>query len=124
MNPSLAEAHSVTESRSWAQQVGPLRWCVAGLAVCVAPCAFLQSVALAPFWKLMIQQIMPGIALFMIWAIPLDILMARVFQAEADDITRARYRTVIRFDLAVLGLMLLSWGVFFTHLMLQRLSLY
>ena len=65
---------------------------------------------------------MPGIALFFIWAIPLDIVMAKVFKAEADAATRVRYQTVIRFDLLVMLILLLSWGSFFLQIMLQRLT--
>jgi len=118
-------SHTLVELRSediaWSRQIGPLRWFVAILAVLAAPCAFLQSAEFTPPWNILITSVMPGVALFMIWAIPLDILMARVFQVEADAAIRARYRTVIRFDLVVLVIMLLSWGVFFIQLMTQRL---
>ncbi|MEZ5591390.1 MAG: hypothetical protein R3F53_12070 [Gammaproteobacteria bacterium] len=111
-----------TTADSWPRQIGPLRWMVAILALVAAPCAYLQDVSMGSPWDLLIKTVMPGVALFLIWAIPLDILMAKVFKSEADAATQARYRRVIRFDLMVMLVMLLSWGYFFLQIMLQRLT--
>ena len=104
----------------WSQQIGPLRWFVALLVIVSAPCAFMQDLSLTAPWNIIVGSVMPGLALFLIWAIPLDILMAKVFKSEADEAIRARYQTVIRFDVLIWLLMLLSWGYFFLGLIAQR----
>lgn len=111
-----------TAAVAWPRQIGALRWLVGVFAILIAPCAYLQTITLPSPWDVLIGAVMPGIALFLIWAIPLDILMAKVFKAEADEATRVRYRTVIRFDLLIMLIMLLSWGYFFLQIMLQRLA--
>ena len=103
----------------WWRQIGPLRWFVAFLVLMSVPAAFMQNIHLASPWNIIIGSIMPGLALFMIWAIPLDILMAKVFKSEADAATEARYRTIIRFDVLIWLLMLVSWGYFFLGLIGQ-----
>lgn len=123
MNETLVPVTTpVPSGTTWISQIGVLRWLVAVLVVLAAPCAFLQDMPLSSPWDVLIGAVLPGVALFFIWAIPLDILMAKVFKAEADAATRVRYQTVIRFDLLVMLILLLSWGYFFLQIMLQRLT--
>lgn len=105
----------------WWQQVGVLRWLVALLALVSVPCAFMQNMMFAEPWDIIIRSIMPGVALFLIWAIPLDLIMAKVFQSDGKETSYQRYRIVIRFDLLIWLMILLAWGYFFLSVMQQRL---
>ena len=90
------------------------------LAVLIAgslPLAFLQNIAFSPMWKITIGQVTPALVLMVFWAIPLDILMAKIYMSEQDDTVRRRYRDIIRFDLSLMGALLLAWGPFFLRLL-------
>ena len=51
------------------------------------------------------------------WAIPLDILMAKIFMSEQEESVRRRYLGIIRFDIALMGILLVAWGPFFLALL-------
>ena len=86
---------------------------LAGIIVASLPLVFMQDAALSPMWKITVGQVTPAIILMVFWAVPLDILMARIYMSERDDALRQRYRRIIRFDLTLMGVMLVGWGPFF-----------
>jgi hypothetical protein len=94
---------------------------VAALALLTLPCLFLQGVREHP-WDVLFGQVVPALVLLLIWAIPFDMLMARVFMSDAQDTERTRYRAIIQFDLVIWGALLLFWGYFFLRLIGQRLG--
>ena len=64
-------------------------------------------------WEIVIGQVTPALVLMVFWAIPLDILMAKIYMTEEGDSLRRRYVGVIRFDLVLMGVLLVAWGPFF-----------
>lgn len=103
------------------ERIGWLRAFMLLLGVLSLPCAFITEVDTAP-WDTLILHVSPGFALLMIWSIPFDILMARVFMSDKPETERAAYRTVIKVDLALWLALLLVWGVFFATLLQERLA--
>lgn len=99
--------------------IGPLRVIVAVLALALVPIVFLQSVNTQP-WALIFQQVVPGLVFFLIWSIPFDMLMARVFMSDTAEPERARYRQVIKVDFIVWLLLAIFWGLFFVKLLSDR----
>lgn len=59
-------------------------------------------------------------ALCLMFLLPLDMLMTRVFMTERDEEQRARLRLVIRFEALVWLLLLLSWLPVLSHISLMR----
>lgn len=51
----------------------------------------------------------PAFYVIMLFVLPLDITMSRVFMKEAQGAERARYRFIIRLELVLFALMLLTW---------------
>lgn len=86
------------------------------IAVSLPP-VFLQNAAFTPMWKITIGQVTPALVLMVFWAIPLDILMAKIYMTDQDDTVRRRYVDIIRFDLSLMGVLLLAWGPFFLRLL-------
>lgn len=103
------------------QRIGWLRAFVLVLSLLSLPCAFITEVRTPP-WDILILHVMPGFALLMIWSIPFDILLARIFMSDKPEAERTAYRTAIKADLVTWLALLLVWGVFFTALLRDRLA--
>lgn len=59
----------------------------------------------------------PAFYVIMLFVLPLDITMSRVFMLEAQGDERARYRFIIQLELGLLALMLLAWLPFILRLL-------
>jgi hypothetical protein len=120
----LVSAESVvkgTRLSEIAAHIGPLRVLVVIFGLLSLPCVFLGEVDTPP-WDVVVGQVMPGLVLFMIWALPFDMLMARVFMSDKPADRQFAYRWVIRVDLALWLLLLAFWGTFFAVLLTGRLT--
>ena len=101
--------------------IGPLRIMVSLLALATLPWAFIQEITRPP-WDIIIGQITPGLVLFLLWAIPFDMIMAKVFMSDAESAEKARLYNIIKIDVMVWLLLLICWGFYFSTLLNQRLS--
>ncbi len=59
----------------------------------------------------------PAFYVIMLFVLPLDITMSRVFMGEAQGEEKLRYRFIIRLELVLLALMLLAWLPFIIKLL-------
>jgi hypothetical protein len=59
--------------------------------------------------------------LFLIWAMPFDMLMAKLFMSDKPPGQRSRYKTIIVVDLLVWLLLVVIWGQLFAELVMKRL---
>lgn len=59
----------------------------------------------------------PAFYVIMLFILPLDITMARVFMGEAKGAERERYRFIIRIEIVLFVLMLLAWLPFIVKLL-------
>jgi hypothetical protein len=89
------------------------------LALASLPCRFLRTIETHP-WDIIISQIVPGLVLFLIWAIPFDMLMAKIFMMDKPAHERRRYKTIIVIDLIVWLLLVIIWGQLFLELISGR----
>ena len=97
-------------------ELGILRLVVAGIVVICLPLAFLSG-ADSTGWGVVPSQVVPVIVVLLVWALPFDMLMARVFMADRPDAERRRYRTIIKVDGVLIVALLLFWGPFFFALL-------
>lgn len=67
-------------------------------------------------FALFTSVVAPAFYVIMLFVIPLDMIMTRVFMGEAEGEQRARYRFIIRVELALMALMLLAWMPFIIKL--------
>lgn len=120
----LVSAESVVKAvrlSEIAARIGPLRVMVVVLGLLSLPGVFLGEIETPP-WGVIVGQVVPGLVLFMIWALPFDMLMARVFMSDKPADEQLSYRWVIRVDLALWLLLLAFWGTFFAILLSGRLT--
>jgi hypothetical protein len=99
-------------------RVGVLRIAVASIAIAFLPFVFFSGERESVL-GVIATQVVPGLALFMIWALPFDMLMARVFMVDKHGPERDRYKTVITLDIVLLVALLVFWGPFFFSLLTQ-----
>jgi hypothetical protein len=90
------------------------------LALASLVCRFLRDIDLSFPWDIIIIQIVPGLVLFLIWAIPFDMLMARVFMTDKPAAERSRYKAIILIDLIIWLLLVVIWGQVFIKLISGR----
>lgn len=80
----------------------------------VAPLAF---VGVRPDgWRLLPAVVAPAVMMVLVFVILLDILMSRVFMADAGERERARLGTAIRIEAAVLLAMVAAWSPFLVRI--------
>ncbi len=68
-------------------------------------------------FALFTSVVAPAFYVIMLFVLPLDITMSRVFMGEAQGEEKLRYRFIIRLELVLLALMLLAWLPFVLKLL-------
>lgn len=68
-------------------------------------------------FALLTSAVAPALYVIMLFVLPLDITMSRVFMKEAQGPERARYRFIIRLEVLLFVLMLLAWLPFILKLL-------
>lgn len=68
-------------------------------------------------FALLTTAVAPALYVIMLFVLPLDMTMTRVFMKESEGRERERYRSIIRLEAALLVLMLLSWLPFIVRLL-------
>lgn len=63
-------------------------------------------------WRLLTNVVAPTLMMMLVFAIPLDITMARVFMTDATAEERARLAFAVRVEAVALVLMLAAWTPF------------
>jgi hypothetical protein len=70
-------------------------------------------------WRVIPVYVIPVMALMLIWVLPFDMLMSRVFMGDKEGEERDRYKTVIKFDVFLLVMLFLFWAPFFLNLLTE-----
>lgn len=103
--------------RTLAKRVGALRVGLATIVLFLLPMALFrdstsEGIGVIP------SQVLPGVALIVIWVLPFDIVMSRVFVLGTDKPDHARYRCILWLNMILMAAMLVSWGPFFLSLLI------
>ncbi|MCZ6895437.1 MAG: hypothetical protein O7H40_15505 [Gammaproteobacteria bacterium] len=86
----------------------------------------LVIIAAAPFadgssplhdWRLLPSVVAPSIMMMLVFAIPLDITMARIFMADADAAEISRLKFIIRTEIAVYVVLIGAWIPFMVRVL-------
>jgi hypothetical protein len=108
---------SPSQWRTFAKRVGALRLALGVIVLILLPMALLrdsssEGIGVIP------SQVLPGVALIVIWVLPFDIIMSRVFLLGTDKPDHARYRSIVWLNVILLVAMLVFWGPFFLSLLI------
>ncbi len=94
-------------------RLGVLRALLLGsAALVIAATPFADGTVYIHDWRLVPSVIAPSIMMMLVFAIPLDVTMAFVFRADADNQERLRLDSVIRIEVVTYVAMLLAWTPF------------
>ena len=86
----------------------------------------LVIIAAAPFadgsshlhdWRLLPSVVAPSVMMMLVFAIPLDITMARIFMADADAAEMRRLKFIIRTEIAVYLVLIGAWLPFMVRVL-------
>jgi len=95
------------------RRLGPLRSLllfVTALVILAAP--FADGSTHAHDWRLVPGVIAPTVMMMLVFALPLDMTMARVFMSDAAPAERARLAFAIKVELAAYVALLAAWTPF------------
>lgn len=101
---------------NWVRRVGPLRVALAVIVLILLPMAVIRSPTSEGLWVIP-SQVLPGVALIVIWVLPFDMIMSRVFLLGSARPDHAKYRSIVWLDLSLLMALLAFWGPFFVDLL-------
>ncbi len=85
---------------------------LSGAVLVIAAAPFADGAVHMHDWRLVPSVIAPSVMMMLVFALPLDMTMARIFMADADDGERARLGFVIRLEAVVYVAMLAAWTPF------------
>ena len=102
--------------------LGPLRTILVIAAVVAAGGAFFAGGGhYDPLsWAILPRAIVPTLAVTLLFVIPLDMLMTRVFMSDKQGEERQRFRRILKFEVAAYALLLLAWAPFLVSLFSGR----
>lgn len=89
-----------------------------GVLRCLLIVAVLLSIAVAPFadgterlsgWAIVPTVVGPTVMMIVLFVLPLDIVMSRVFMIDSDEAGRRRYRRIITTELLAFAAILGAW---------------
>ncbi len=102
--------------RRWVTRLGPLRL---GLTLLTMAEIMLAPMTLQPAaatgWGLLVGAVLPALTVVTFFGLLLDMLMSRVFMAEQHDAIRTNYHEILRFETALVAVLLCVWVPIFAY---------
>jgi hypothetical protein len=102
--------------RNFVAQVGALRVAMAALTVLCALAVMVDPGEQIGGWRFLPGYVAPTLALLIAWVLPWDILMAKIALCGKQPPEHRRYRLIRALNIALLVLLVVSWGPFFVRL--------
>ena len=103
---------------NWITGLGTLRSLLLVTAVaCIVAAPFADGQAYLHDWRLLPSVIAPSIMMMLVFAIPLDVCMAKIFLTDAGPTERARLGRAIVLEIVVLLVMVAAWTPFMLKVM-------
>ena len=99
-------------------QIGTLRkLLLISVAVVIVAAPFADGQTHMHDWRLLPSVVAPSVMMMLVFALPLDITMARIFMADADVSERERLRFAIRAEVFAYLAMLATWSPFLINVL-------
>ena len=93
------------------KNIGFLRQLLGLLGLVTLVCRFIEPKN-SP-WIVIVDNVVPALVVMVVWVLPFDAFMARVFLSERAPEQRGRYLDIIKFDIVLLVLLVAVWGPYF-----------
>ena len=85
--------------------------------ICTVAAPFANGTTYLHDWRLLPSVIAPTVMVMLLFAIPLDVCMARIFMADTSPSERARLKRAISVELIMFCALALAWTPFILKLM-------
>jgi len=104
------------------ETLGPLRSMLVTGSVLASGGAFFASGGYYDpmSWAIVPRAVEPIMAVSLLFLLPLDMLMTRVFISSTQGEERQRYRRIMRVEIVVFGLLAVSWSPFMVSVFAGR----
>lgn len=94
----------------WFARFGVLRGLLILAAIAIAAVGpFIDGSVHLRGWRLLPSVVAPSLMLILLFALPLDMTMTRVFMSDATGSERARLRAALRVEILVFVILVLAW---------------
>ena len=114
----LTDTEGAPLLNNWIKSLGTLRLLMMLTAVaCIVAAPFADGKAYVHDWRLLPSVIAPSVMVMLVFAIPLDVCMAKVFMSDADAGEKARLGRAISVELVMMAVLVLSWTPFMLKVM-------
>ena len=114
----LTDTEGAPLLNNWIKSLGTLRLLLMLTAVaCIVAAPFADGKAYVHDWRLLPSVIAPSVMVMLVFAIPLDVCMAKVFMSDADAGEKARLGRAISVELVMMAVLVLSWTPFMLKVM-------
>lgn len=107
--------------RSRAYYIGPVRIMGGVIAFLVTLSYFFRESG-NDFLEILVDMYCPGFAIFLLWAMPFDVWVAKAFSTRYQDPAEQRlaFRSVRNFDALAWLSLAATWGVYFVQIVIER----
>ena len=91
--------------------LGALRVLLATLTIFVVACApFSDGPTAHTGWRLLTTAIAPALFVMLVFLLPLDMMMSKLFMSAEQGAGRERLKRIIRVEVVLLLALLVAWG--------------
>ncbi len=91
-------------------QLGTLRLLLLAATLAVSACGpFVDASVHIDDWRILPSVVAPSVMMMLLFTLPLDMTMSRVFMSDADAAERARLAAIIKLEAAAMALLVLCW---------------
>jgi hypothetical protein len=99
--------------------IGPMRLALALFTFILIGMAPFASEASFSGWGVVVGTVAPSMTMIMLFALPLDMMMSRIFMTDTEGAERLRYRRILWLELFLMIALILAWRSFIASLLPQ-----
>ncbi|MGR6036348.1 MAG: hypothetical protein ACU4EQ_01095 [Candidatus Nitrosoglobus sp.] len=97
--------------------IGPMRFALALFAFILMGMAPFSIGASFSGWGVVVGTVAPALTIIMLFALPLDIMMSRIFMTDTEGAERVRYWRIIGLELFLIIALIIAWRPFIARLL-------
>lgn len=100
------------------RQLGTLRLLLLAATLLVSACGpFVDGSVHIHDWRIVPSVVAPSVMMMLMFTLPLDMTMSRIFMSDAQGPERARLAAIIKIEAAAMALLVLCWLPFMVRVL-------
>jgi hypothetical protein len=97
--------------------IGPMRLALALFTFILIGMAPFASEASFSGWGAVVGTVAPSLTAIMLFVLPLDMMMSRIFMTDTEGAERLRYRRILWLEFFLIIALILAWRPFISNLL-------